>query len=284
MQTLANIEPIDYLVVGHVTQDLLQNGTALGGTASYASLTARAFGLRVGIVTSCTPDLALDELSGIRIIRKPSQYNSTFENIKTPEGRVQIIHHQAEMLTPADIPEQWLNTPIVHLGPVDCELDPALADCFPNSLLGVTPQGWMRRWDENGRITYGPWLDYARILKKSSATVISVEDVQKDEDIIQEMVLNSKVFVVTEGSSGSRLYWNNDLRYFHALEQEELDPTGAGDIFAASFFIRLAKTRDPWEADRFATRIAAHSVTRKALKGVPTPSEINKALVEVLND
>lgn len=284
MQTLANIEPIDYLVIGHVTQDIVKQGFALGGTASYAALTARTFGLRVGIVTSCTDDIDLSELTGIQIFRKPSQYNSTFENIMTPSGRVQIIHHQAEQLTPADIPEQWRRTPIVHLGPVACELDPALAGCFPHSMLGVTPQGWMRQWDTAGRISYKPWSDYVPVLNQSSAAVISVEDVQKDEDIIQDMALNARVFVVTEGSSGSRLYWNNDVRYFHAVDQEEIDPTGAGDIFASSFFIRLAQTRDPWESARFATRIAAHSVTRKALKGVPTPEEIKEALVEVLHE
>lgn len=284
MQTLANIEPVDYLVIGHITQDLVKQGKALGGTASYAAMTARAFGLRVGIVTSCSEEIDLQELAGIQICRKPAEFDSTFENIMTPSGRVQIIHHQAEILTPADIPEQWRSTPIVHLGPVACELDPALAGCFPHSLLGVTPQGWMRQWDENGHITYKPWLDYPAVLAQASATVISVEDVQKNEDIIQDMALNAKVFVVTEGSSGSRLYWNNDVRYFHTVDQEEIDPTGAGDIFASSFFIRLAKTRDPWEAARFATRIAAHSVTRKALKGVPTPEEIQEALVEVLHE
>lgn len=284
MQTLATVEPVDYLVVGHVTQDLLKQGTALGGTASYAALTAKAFGLRVGIVTSCTQDLVLDDLAGIQVFRKPSQHNSTFENIMTPTGRVQIIHHQAEMITPADIPDQWRNAPIVHLGPIARELDLDLAACFPNSLLGVTPQGWLRKWDENGHVSYGSWPEYAKVLNHASATVISVEDVQKDEDVIQEMAQNSKIFVVTEGSSGARLYWNNDVRYFHAVQQQEIDPTGAGDIFSASFFIRLAKTRDPWESARFATRIAAHSVTRKALKGVPTPAEIKEALVEVVND
>jgi sugar/nucleoside kinase (ribokinase family) len=63
---------------------------------------------------------------------------------------------------------------------------------------------------------------------------------------------------------------------------KEVDATGAGDIFAAAFFIRLFSTRDPWEAARFATLIASHSVTRMGLNGIPTPQEIEESMMEVL--
>jgi sugar/nucleoside kinase (ribokinase family) len=62
---------------------------------------------------------------------------------------------------------------------------------------------------------------------------------------------------------------------------DEVDPTGAGDVFAAAFFSRLFTTRDPWESARFATLLSAHSVTRPGLDGIPTPEEINACLVEV---
>jgi sugar/nucleoside kinase (ribokinase family) len=62
-----------------------------------------------------------------------------------------------------------------------------------------------------------------------------------------------------------------------------LDATGAGDVFAAAFFVRLHKTRDPWEAARFATLIASRSVTRLGLDGVPTKQEIEESMLEVLH-
>jgi len=62
-----------------------------------------------------------------------------------------------------------------------------------------------------------------------------------------------------------------------------VDATGAGDIFAAAFFVRLLATRDPWEATRFATLVASGSVTRIGLDGIPTPSEINQCMMEVLH-
>ncbi|HEX2989171.1 MAG TPA: carbohydrate kinase family protein, partial [Anaerolineales bacterium] len=88
---------------------------------------------------------------------------------------------------------------------------------------------------------------------------------------------------VTEGPAGSVLYWNGDRRRFRAPEVREVDPTGAGDIFAAAFFIRLLNTRDPWEAARFATQLASCSVTRVGLDGIATSREIEECMMEVLH-
>lgn len=282
MNSLAQIEPVDYLLIGHVTQDVTPTGFVLGGTVSYAGLTARAFGKKVGIVTACTPELQLPELEGIPVIRKLSPHNSTFENFDTPNGRVQHIRAVAEKITPADIPPAWLDTPIVHLGPVAAELDPNLAQAFPHSLLGITPQGWLRGWEKEGLVSFTDWPNALSVLKHANVVVLSIEDVRGNEEVIQEYVAEVPVLVVTEGARGARVYWNSDVRYFRPPQEKEVDPVGAGDIFASSFFIRYAATHDPWESARVATQIAARSVTRKSLSGVPTPVEVQSTLMEIL--
>lgn len=282
MHSLQPAEPIDYLVIGHMTQDITPDGLMTGGTVSYASLTARACGLRVGVVTSCASSLALTNLEGIQIIAHPSSETTTFENIPNEFGRTQIIHSLASALNPSHIPDAWLNTPIVHLGPVAREIDPALARIFPNSFLGATPQGWLRNWDENGQVNFGEWPEAAFILEKLSAAVISLEDVHGDGKRIEEMMSSVRILVVTEGAAGGHLYWNGDVRSFRPPQVEEIDPTGAGDIFATAFFIRLNATRNPWDAARFAAQLAARSVTRKGLKGVPTEEEVKEALMEII--
>ena len=85
-----------------------------------------------------------------------------------------------------------------------------------------------------------------------------------------------------EGAEGLRLFWNGDVRRFRPPKVDEVDATGAGDIFATAFFVRLYTTRDPWEAARFATQVSARSVTRPGLKGVPTESEIKDCMMEIL--
>lgn len=278
-----HFEPVDYLVIGHVTQDLTPHGPILGGTASYSAVTAKALGLRVGIVTACTPDLQMPELEGIQVARNFAEQNTTFENIQTPQGRIQYLHHRAPMLTLAQIPEVWRRTPIVHLGPVAQEVDANIALAFSDSLVCLTPQGWLRSWDGAGRVHPCEWPESSYVLSHAEVAVLSVEDVQGNENWIDDMVSSIKILVVTEGYNGARLYWNGDLRRFYAPKVPESDPTGAGDIFATSFFHRFSVTRDPWEAARFATVVASTSVTRPGLQGVPTPAEIQAASMEILN-
>lgn len=283
MVALVPLEPVDYLVLGHLTEDLTPAGPRLGGTAAFSALTARACGLRPGIITAVGEGTSLAELQGIPVLKIPSTYSTTFENLNTPSGRKQIIRRQAAPITLAGLPDAWRAAPIVHLGPVAQELMPESLGGFSASLLGITPQGWMRTWDDQGNVAACPWPSAEKILPSAGAVVISRQDVQGDEDTIHAMASQTRVLAVTEGSAGSVLYWNGDSRRFHAPDVAEVDNVGAGDVFAAALFIRLYMTRDPWEAARFATLLAARSVTRPGLEGVPTRREIDACTVEVIH-
>lgn len=284
MLEIVPLQPVEYLVIGHVAVDLAPSGKQVGGTVSYAALTARALGLRVGIVTSVGEDAPMQALDGIQVINIPTEKSTTFENIKSENGRRQTLHHRAAFIGFERVPPVWRNAPIVHLAPIAQELDLALMEQFPASLVGVTPQGWMRGWDENGRVFAKAWDANAsgQALGRVGGVVMSVEDVNRDLELVESMAHQTRVLCLTEGEMGSILHWNGDRRRFRAPAMKEVDATGAGDIFAAAFFVRLNQTRDPWEAARFATNLAAHSVTRVGLNGIPTKEEIDSCLMEVL--
>jgi len=282
MVQLTPLGPIDYLLIGHITQDITESGPRLGGTITYSSLTARALGLRVGIVTSWGEEIPIGPLGEFPLVNARTVNSTTFENIATPEGRIQFIYHVANTLDLNLIPEPWLNTPIVHLGPVAQEVEPGLIRRFNNTFVGVTPQGWLRAWDTSGRVIPSEWPEAAFVLQHAGAAVISSEDVGGDEARIEELASACRVLAVTENNTGVRLFWNGDVRRFRAPSVEVVDSTGAGDIFATAFFFRLFATRDPWEAARFATQLATISVTRPGLEGIPTEDDIQDSLVEVL--
>ena len=277
------LEPVDYLVIGHVAHDLTPEGPRLGGTAAYSALTARALGLRVGIVTAAGPETTLQTLKDLPLLSLSSSRSTTFENIYTEHGRVQYLRAQATRLDFNQIPEVWRHSSIIHLGPIADEMDSVLPGSFAPVLLGLTPQGWMRQWSEEGRVSSRQWQNAEPALQRANAVVLSREDVNGDDEVIEYIAHQTSILAVTESAAGSVLYWNGDRRRFHAPEVPEVDPTGAGDIFAAAFFFRLFKTRDPWEAARFATVLASHSVTRVGLTGIPTKLEIQESLVEVLH-
>lgn len=281
MSEISLLEPVDYLIIGHLTLDQTSNGPKLGGTAAYSGLTAHALGLKVGIVTAWGNEIPLQPLSGIQVNSFPAEFSTSFENRYIDGARSQYLLHQAPPLDYYHIPEPWRNAGIVHLAPVAGEVEPGLVRGFPEALLGVTPQGWLRDWDTTGKVYPAEWPEGSFVLDRAGACVISLEDVGGDEDRIEELASRSRVLAVTEGRNGSRVYWNGDVRRFPAPQVVELDPTGAGDVYAAAFFVRLSITRDPWEAARFASLLSALSVTRPGLEGVPTPDEIQSCMQEV---
>lgn len=281
MYNLVPLDPVDYLVIGHVAHDLTPTGPRLGGTAAYSALTARALGMRVGVFTANGPETNLDVLSDALVVSSPSSQSTTFENIYSEHGRRQVLHHQATHLSLDDVPDPWKHTSIVHLAPIAQEVEAVLPDSFSPSFLGLTPQGWMRAWDESGQVRRVDWESAEQALGQAGAVVISIEDVGGNEEQIEFMATHTRVLVVTEAAAGARLYWHGDQRRFRAPEMYETDATGAGDIFATAFFIRLLTTQDPWESARFATQLSARSVTRVGLEGIPTAEEVQECMVEV---
>lgn len=280
---MSELRPVDYLLIGHVAVDITPAGNQLGGTVCYAALTARAMGLNVGMVTSAGDDAPLQLLDGVQIVNVQTEGSTIFENIKTEQGRRQILHHRASLLSFDHIPQIWRDAPIVHLAPIAQEVDPAMAGKFPSSWIGVTPQGWMRGWDENGSVIAKAWENSDQVLGQVGGVVLSLEDINRDLELVEWMAHHTKLLCLTEAEQGAVLHWHGDRRRFRPPQVEEVDATGAGDIFTAAFFARLNTTRDPWEAARFATNLAACSVTRKGMDGIPTPGEIEQCKMEVLS-
>lgn len=274
---------LDYLVIGHVTQDRLPDGSLTpGGTASYAARTARALGLRTAVLTSADDALDLRAiLPDIEIYRVPAATSTIFENRYTSDGRVQFLHAHATPLTPDTLRSARFilrHTGILHLGPVARECDPALADHIPADFLGLTPQGWMRRWDGSGRVSPGPWEEAEQWLPRASAVVLSEEDIGGDEALAARWAAQTRILAVTRGARGCSVYADGRVWHLPAFPAREVDPTGAGDVFAAVFFARLWRGDDPVQAARRANCIAAISVTRPGLSGTPTPEEARRCL------
>lgn len=283
MTLISQFGPIDYLVIGHIAHDITPTGISLGGTAAYAALTARAIGLRVGMVTVGDTIKHQKLLSDIAIANAATDRTTTFENIEIDCSRIQIIHDVAPVITKNMIPTCWELTPIVHLAPIAQEVDPNMARLFEKSFIGLTPQGWLREWDFRGRVLHTEWPESRYVMEKAAAAVLSIDDINGDEDRIEDLASSIDVLVVTEGINGARVYWQGDIRNFRPPSILEVDPTGAGDIFACAFFARLYKTRDPWEAARFATLLSAMSVSRIGIKGIPNPDEVNNASIDIIH-
>lgn len=273
---------LDYLIVGHITRDLVGDDAALGGTVTYSGICARNLGNKTGILTSCEENLQFPDLDDIQVTILPSKSTTTFENIETNSGRTQILHEIARPITESDILDLSPQSKLVHLGPVADEIDTKTINAFQEAFIGLTPQGWMRYRDEMNVVQYKEWKDSDYLLERANAVVLSIEDVKGDRKLVDEYAAKTKVLALTEGYDGAVVYWNGDIRNFAAPKVRVKDPTGAGDIFAASFFTTLYRTNDPWLAGKRAVAIASASVSKVGIKGVPTPEEMLALQVDVI--
>ncbi len=277
---------LDYLVIGHITKDIealdsrkrwadsrakagskpparVTTFKGLGGTALYAARTAHALGCRVGVITSARPELDLRAtLNEALVVCVPAAETTIFENRYTDSGRRQLLHSVAETLTPAAVPVDW-NPTIVHLGPVARECDPSLIEAFADAFLGLTLQGWLRHWDQDGHIyPHEEEAAVEKMLPQADAVVVSEEDVDGDRAMVERYASQTHLLVLTQGERGCTVYTAGQKHNIPVSRVEEANPTGAGDIFAAAFFVKMERGGDPWQAARFANCIASRSVTR----------------------
>lgn len=269
----------DYVVLGHITLDRTSDGYVVGGTTSYGALTAQRLGYRAAIVTTGAPREA-ERLrqEGIEIVSHPSSQVTVFENMYHHGLRTQFLRSRADDVTTSGMPERWRQARVVHLAPLTQELDGAIALEFPDALRGVTPQGWMRAWDASGRIRAIDWVNPGAVLSHIQVLVFSEQDVDGDERTIEEYVNLAQIAVVTRGVKGCTVFWEGQSCDLPAYTVEEVDPTGAGDVFAAAFLLRYAETKDPCEAGNFANCVASFAVEAPGTEGIPTRRQVLERL------
>ncbi len=266
---------IDYLIVGHITRDITEEGFRLGGTAVYSGILAKRMGLEVGLVTSYNEETTVEPLNGIQIINHRSNRTTTFKNDYTPSGREQFIIERAKPLNLDQIPTEWRSAKIVHLGPIAREINPETGFYFPGAALCLSLQGWLRKWDRKGLIQPSHFPEMNKTFPENTAAFLSIEDLGFDRSLINPLRSLFPLLVLTKGNSGAEIFYQEKTTSVPVIPKDEVDPTGAGDIFAAAFMINFTLNgKKLIESARVASALAAISVTRPGIEGIPTEGEI----------
>lgn len=269
----------EYLVIGHVTKDVVPDGYRVGGTASYASAAAAKLGMPVGVLTSADSTCSFfSDMPLITVERRASEQTTVFENVYEGRVRRQYVRAVAERITLEDLPPEWRGAPIVHLGPIAQEVDSAFCDLFPGALIGVTPQGWLRHWNGQGLVRTAEWADAEHILSQADVVVLSLEDLGGDRHLLAEYAAQAELLVLTKGPEGAIIYQDGKSQHVPAFYVKEVDPTGAGDVFAAAFLIRYYETKDARKAARFGNCVASFLVEREGVAGLPTRDQVEERL------
>ncbi len=267
----------EYLAVGHLTRDRQPDGHyRWGGTALYAAATAAAMGCRAAILTRTTPIDPLPTPPGVEIVSLPTATTTTFYNRYTPSGdRTQRLEAIAAPLTADELPSTWRQPKILHIAPVIGECDSSWLH-LRVTFVGLTPQGFLRHADAQGYIHPTPWPTAEHFLRHSDAVVLSIEDLGGDRRQAERWATLTPLLVLTEGARGGTYFHHGTERRYTTPTARSLDPTGAGDIFAAALFVALRKGQAVETAIALAACVAAASVEAEGLSAVPNPATLHR--------
>jgi sugar/nucleoside kinase (ribokinase family) len=152
------------------------------------------------------------------------------------------------------------------------------AQIFPQALIAATPQGWLRHVQPSKIVTTTPAQLLDLSLEGVGIIVLSEEDVQGDEQIVQKLSTRIPVVVLTRAERGATVLLEGTPTHVSAFPAAVVDPTGAGDVFAAGFLCALQRGDDPVTAARWACATAAWAIEAPGISGLPTTAMVRQRL------
>ncbi len=266
------------LTVGHITHDHYDEGFVAGGCAYYgAKVHARLSGA-THLVAVVGDDFSCDaEVADLDATLTRRGQTTVFANYYPPgKPRVQLLEALAPPVTPDMAPAGWLNADLIHLAPVLGELDLlAWKKAVDDGLLAINIQGWIKGpgpeidtaaledFQHRGanrvahRVTQQRWEVTEDDFRGVDIACLSEEDVIDQPGLLDKLVRAVPIVAFTRGERGSTIYVDGEPTDVGVYAADTVDPTGAGDVFAASFTHRIAAGADPIDAARFAAACAS---------------------------
>jgi sugar/nucleoside kinase (ribokinase family) len=245
----------DYVTVGHVTVDVLGDRRQPGGGAFYSALQAARLGLRTLIVTRGVPH-ELQELlepyrSELDVEIEPAEHTTTLETWGEGNSRRQRLLGWAGAFDDAIA----LDAAILHLAPIARETPRAWRGRA--ELVGLTPQGLVRAWDARGDISRVA-LDAEQLPWRIDAAVLSAGERESCGELIAAAP-PGRVLAVTAGALATTILQTGHapLEVPPRASATPRDDLGAGDVFAAAFFVALHEGLAPATAAAYGNAAAA---------------------------
>jgi sugar/nucleoside kinase (ribokinase family) len=254
----------DYTTVGHVTADVMADGSRRpGGGAFYSALQAARLGWHARILTRGVKqeiEALLAPYAGeLDVHVEAAPQTTTLQTSIADGSRAQRMLAWAGEMGAAPAPD----TTILHIAPVARET----GACRPAraGFVGVTPQGLVRTWPALGALVRPQELDPALLPRHCDAIVISSAERDSCAALLAANedagggAARRPVLAVTDAAGPTELHLpgGRTARVAVAPVADARDDIGAGDVFAAAFFIALAEDAAPEQAAAFANAAAA---------------------------
>jgi hypothetical protein len=253
-----------YVTVGHVTVDVMTVDGARrpGGGAFYSALQAARLGLRSMILTQGAPheiEALLEPYhSELALQVIPAPASTTLATSGSGAERTQRMLAWAGPITETIA----VDTQILHLAPVARETSATWRG--QADFVGFTPQGLARAWGEDGEIVPAPLpsdeSSLSALLPDScSAVVISEHEHASLAPLLTAASASGAVLAITAGAGATTVHMpaGGVAGVRAPAIAHPRDDLGAGDVFAAAFFIALREGHSPARAASYGNAAAA---------------------------
>lgn len=268
------------LLAGHVTLDRHGAGLVPGGAVTYCALAYGGLGARPRVVSAAGPEFPAGALGSAEVAFEPAKrprgsslpaagegsgrggpaaVTTTFENLYDAAGRrTQRVLAAAPPLDPAWIPPSWREADLLHLAPILAEVDlAAFRRAVRARFTGIGVQGWVRRLEPDGAVSQPRWEPGREELAGIDAAVLGEDDLEGQGDLVARLARHVPVVACTHGRRGCEVIVRGRTWKVGIHPAREVDPTGAGDVFSAGFFLALAGGAPPQEAARLGAAAAS---------------------------
>jgi len=248
------------LCIGNFTVDLTDHGEIPGGSVLYSGATFAALGMQPHIVAAAGADLCLDPVRDsfdFRLSLREADRTTSMRNTYTGGARSQVLSAAGDPIRRQDIPTGWTDGAVVLLCPVFGEVTTEITRTVRGDVTGVSLQGWLRRADRVSRIVGSSDVAFLDDLRGADVLFFSDEDVVHDPELIGAFVEAAPILVHTHGPGGATVTAGGRTVRIEGFAAPEVDPTGAGDTFAAAFLTHYHTLRDPFAAAQFGCLLAS---------------------------
>jgi sugar/nucleoside kinase (ribokinase family) len=263
-----------------VTWDRRPEGNVAGGSVTYATLTASRLGWEAAALTAAGPEFdAARELPGVSAFVHLSPTTTRFTNVYEEGGlRRQVLSSRAEPVHVGPLPEEWRRPDVLALAPVAGEIEGALAPSFEADVVGALAQGWLREFGPGGAVGPREWRDPGSALAGVHVLFVSQHDLPGTGLEPRDLLSWVPMVALTRGWRGVLLHTRDAVHDVPSLPRPEVDPTGAGDVFAAAFLVRYHETGDAIEAAAFAACAASCAVEGVGVSSLGDRPEVLRRL------
>ena len=270
-----------------VGQELCKPGVLLGpypsGAPAICIDQAGRMGVKAAIIAKVGKDdfgklnlqrLSEDGVDVSRVIETTDNSTGVAFNTYFPDGERKFLFHFSHAacgeLCAADVnPEDIKNSKYLHIMGCSITGSPTMGEAIMQAVRVAKENGVKISFDPNIRpeLLKGKIMDYyTEILEACDVLLTGKSELkflfgQDWEDAVRNLLAaKDRIVVVKDGSRGTNFFNRNEAFTVATYPATEVDPTGAGDCFDATFLSMVCLGYDYRTAVHYANAAGAHAV------------------------